>query len=99
MSTAITNFIQLLVLTSAGIFLACKIATYPIPDLRKVAAATAFALTYSLPLGLIIHIAAPLALWYVLADPEVDKDNRLPVFLLTYLFTAMLTLLFYKLTY
>jgi len=98
MGTAIAHFIQLAVMTTASLFLACKIANYPIPDWRKVAAPAAFALVYSLPLGLIIHIAAPLALWFVITDPDTDRGNRLPVFLLTYLFTAMLTLLFFSMT-
>ncbi len=99
MGEIFANFVQLAVLTMASLFLACKLANYPIPDIRKVGAAGAFALVYNLPLGMIIHIVAPLVLWFLLRDPEVDKTNRLPVFLLTYLFTAMLTLLFYKLTH
>lgn len=99
MGNAIANFIQLGVFTAASLFLACKMVGYAIPDWRKVASAGAFALVYTLPLGLIIHIAAPVALWFAMTDPDVEKNNRLPVLLLTYLFTAMLTLLFFKLTH
>lgn len=99
MGNAVANFIQLGVFTTVSLFAACKIVGYAIPDWRKAASAGAFALVYSLPLGLIIHIAAPVALWFAMTDPEAEKKNRLPVLLLTYLFTAMLTLLFYQLTH
>ncbi|MEM1410884.1 MAG: hypothetical protein AAGH19_00895 [Pseudomonadota bacterium] len=100
MGSFFVNFLQLALLANAGVFLACKLVKYPIPDQRKAIAATAFALIYSLPLpiGPLIHLASPVALWMLLKDPEVDTKNRLPVFLLTYLFAAILTVLLFHMT-
>ena len=55
---------------------------------------------YSLPLpiGVLIHVLPPVALWMLLKDPEERAGNRLPVVLLTYLFTALATLMLFKIT-
>ena len=100
MGTSIAYFIQLLVLANVGIFLACRLVKYEIPDQRKAVAASAFAVLYSLPLpiGVFIHVVPPVALWVLLKDPDVEPVNRLPVILLTYLFTALMTLMLFQLT-
>lgn len=100
MGASIGHFIQLLLLANLGVFLACRLLKYDIPDQRKVIAASAFALLYSLPLpiGVFIHVVPPIALWILLKDPDVGPVNRLPVFLLTYLFAALMTLMLFKLT-
>lgn len=99
MGNALANFVQLGVFATAGLFLACKVVPFPITHQRKVIAAVAFALVYSLPLGILVHFLAPVAFWFLLEDPEAESRNRLPVILLTYLFTAILTLLFFYLTH
>ena len=98
MGTAIYHMLQLAVLTTASVFIACKMVRYPIPEWKKYAAAGAFAVIYNLPLGMLVHVLAPIALWYLLGDAEVESTNRLPVFLLTYFFAVLLTMLAYYLT-
>ena len=87
-------------LANIGVFLACRIVKYELPDQRKVIAATAFAVLYSLPLpiGVFIHVVPPVALWLLLRDPDVEPAGRLQVFLLTYVFAALATLVLFQLT-
>lgn len=91
------HFLQLAVLANVGVYVACRWLRYDLPLERRVIAATAFALVYSLPLplGMLIHLLAPALLWILLKDPDADPRNRWAVFLVSYLFTALATLAFY----
>lgn len=94
-------FLQLALVANASLFLACRVLGYGLPVERKAIAATTFALLYSLPLpiGAAIHLLPPVALWFLLGHPDAPREDRTAVFLLTYLFAALATLVLFELTH
>lgn len=98
MSQWIIQFLQLGILANLGVFLGCKIAGYELETPRRVIAATAFALLYSLPLGILVHFLSPLALWKLLERPGSDQRGRGTVIVMTYLVAGLATMLLFHLT-
>ncbi len=81
--TEVGQFLQLAVLANLGVYLGCRFLGYELETPRQIAAGTAFALVYSLPLGFLVHVLAPLALWKLLEQPTGDQKGRGYVMLVT----------------
>ncbi|MEE4173017.1 MAG: hypothetical protein V2I57_02040 [Xanthomonadales bacterium] len=90
--------LQLALLSNLGVFLGCKIVGYELDPLRKFIAAMAFTVVYFLPLGLLVHILAPLALWAALKQPEGAQHRRFWVVLITYGVAGLLTVALFHFT-
>ena len=100
MGGTLFQFVQLLILANAGVYLACRLLDHDLTRERKFVAGTAFALLYSLPLPFPwIHVLPPLAMWWLLKDPEGESRHRGSVFVAAYFFTAVGTLVVYHLTH
>ena len=101
MGAFLVNFVQLAILTLLGIHAACRLLKYPLGHDRQLIGAGAFAGLYSLPLGPLVHVISPIALYFLLKEPEAQHEGKspLPVVLLTYLFTGVATLILLKLTH
>lgn len=92
------QFIQLAILANLGVYLGCRFLSYELETPRKLAAGTAFALVYSLPLGFLVHALAPLALWKLLEQPVGDQKGRGYVMLVTYGVAGLATVFLFHLT-
>jgi hypothetical protein len=93
------QFIQLAILANLGVYVGCRFVGYELETPRKIAAGTAFALIYSLPLGVLVHLLAPLALWKLLEQPMGDRKGRGYVMLLTYCVAGFATVFLFYLTH
>jgi hypothetical protein len=96
--TGVGQFLQLAILANLGVYLGCRFVRYELETPRQVAAGTAFALAYSLPLGLLVHFLAPLALWKLLEQPTGDQKGRGYVMLMTYGVAGLATVILFHLT-
>ncbi len=93
------QFLQLAILANLGVYLGCRFVGYELETPRKIAAGTAFALAYSLPLGMLVHLLAPLALWKLLEQPEGNQKGRGYVMLVTYGVAGLATVILFHLTH
>ena len=92
------QFLQLAIFANLGVYLGCRFVGYDLETPRKIAAGTAFALVYSLPLGFLVHVLSPLALWKLLEQPTGDQKGRGYVILMTYGVAGLATVLLFHLT-
>jgi hypothetical protein len=96
--TGVGQFLQLTILANLGVYLGCRITGYKLETHRQLAAGTAFALAYSLPLGFLVHLLAPGALWKLLEQPAGDQKGRGYVMLVTYGVAGLVTVVLFHLT-
>lgn len=93
----IFQILELSLITYLGIWIACRVYAYEISVLRKGGAALLFGVlsVFQLPIPIIGFLVPFVALYVTLMDDTYDRDTVNRVFVLTFAFAVLATVISY----